>query len=221
MTHLYSPEITNLISKNYDCMPPVRILIVEDEPAIAQDISIILSSKGYNVVGIAHSSTKAMDYLTNRKPDLALLDISIKGDKDGIDIADIINQKHQIPFIYLTSFADQDTINRVKSTAPYGYIVKPFKDSDLAPAIEVAMLRKASETHKFAPVEKINREIPTPLTSMEYQVAKLIWEGNRNQEMADSLFLSINTVKTHISNLYTKTQVNNKSALIQFIRKIS
>ncbi|MEM9547284.1 MAG: response regulator transcription factor [Bacteroidota bacterium] len=202
-------------------MPPTKILIVEDEPAIAHDIAGILSGDGYQVCGIAHSSTKALDYLVSKSPDIALLDISIKGDKDGIEIAHIIKKKYDIPFVFLTSFADRDTIERVKETAPYGYIVKPFKERDLAPAIEVALLRKLSESRSFATINQINAALHTPITSMEYEVLKLIWKGLKNQEIADQLFLSINTIKTHISNLYTKTDSNSKGSIISFIRKIN
>lgn len=218
MTHFYKKELHNYICENFDLMPATKVLIVEDEPAIAQDIAAILSSNGYNVVGVAHSSTRAMDFLANRKPDIALLDISIKGDKNGIDIAHIINDKYNIPFVFLTSYADQETLAQVKRTLPYGYIVKPFKESDLAPAIEVALLRKSSETISLPSIDRINKSIATPITIMEFEVAKLIWEGFKNQEIADKLFLSINTIKTHISNIYTKTEASNKSSLITILR---
>ena len=220
MIHRNKRELHTFISENYSLMPATKILIVEDEPAIAHDIAAILSSNGYNVCGIAHSSTKAMDYLVTKSPDIALLDISIKGDKDGIDIAHIIKKKHNIPFVFLTSFADKDTIERVKETAPYGYIVKPFKERDLAPAIEVALLRKSTETKSFPSIEQINSALPSSITSMEYQVVQLIWKGLKNQEIADELYLSINTIKTHISNLYAKTDTNSKGAIISFIRSV-
>ncbi len=220
MMYSYKKEIHTFVCEKYDHMPPTRILIVEDEPAIAHDIAAILTGNGYQVCGIAHSSTKAMDYLVTKSPDIALLDISIKGDKDGIDIAHIIKKKHDIPFVFLTSFADSETIERVKETAPYGYIVKPFKERDLAPVIEVALLRKSSESRSFPTIHQINEKLPTPITSMEYEVVKLIWKGLKNQEIADELFLSINTIKTHISNLYTKTDTNSKGAIISFIRNV-
>ena len=220
MEYTYAKEMHTFISEKINYMPQTKILIVEDEPAIAHDIAAILTSNGYYVCGIAHSSTKALDSLVNKSPDIVLLDISIKGDKDGIDIAHIIKKKYDIPFVFLTSYADRDTIERVKETSPYGYIVKPFKERDLAPAIEVALLRKSSESKTFPSIEQINNAIPCAITSMEYEVVKLIWKGLKNQEIADELFLSINTIKTHISNLYTKTDTNNKGAIISFIRGV-
>jgi DNA-binding NarL/FixJ family response regulator len=220
IVHSNKKELHTFISEKVNFMPQTRILIVEDEPAIAHDIAAILTSNGYTVCGIAHSSTKAMDFLVTKSPDIALLDISIKGDKDGIDIAHIIKKKYNIPFVFLTSYADRDTIERVKETAPYGYIVKPFKERDLAPVIEVALLRKASETKSFPTIDQINEALPGSITSMEYEVLKLIWKGLKNQEVADALYLSINTIKTHISNLYTKTDTHNKGAIISFIRNV-
>lgn len=220
MEYAYKNEMHTFICEKINYMPQTKILIVEDEPAIAHDIAAILTSNGYQVCGIAHSSTKAMDYLVTKSPDIALLDISIKGDKDGVDIAHIIKKKHNIPFVFLTSFADRDTIERVKETAPYGYIVKPFKERDLAPVIEVALLRKSSESNPFPTIEQLNKKIPSSITTMEFEVLKLIWKGLKNQEIADELFLSINTIKTHISNLYTKTDTNNKGAIISFIREV-
>ena len=70
----------------------------------------------------------------------------------------------------------------------------------------------------FPGLEKINESVHTPITSMEYEVLKLIWKGLKNQEIADSLYLSINTIKTHISNLYAKTETNSKGAIISYIR---
>lgn len=216
----YKKELHTFICEKYDHMPATKILIVEDEPAIAHDIAAILTGNGYQVCGIAHSSTRAMDYLVTKSPDIALLDISIKGDKDGIEIAHIIKKKYDIPFVFLTSFADNETIDRVKETSPYGYIVKPFKERDLAPVIEVALLRKSSENKSFPSLERINVNLHTPITAMEYLVLKHIWKGLKNQEIADELFLSINTIKTHISNLYTKTETNSKGAIISLIRNI-
>src|SRR6056297_370957 len=100
--------------------PKTKVVIVEDEPLIAEDLRFLLNSMKYTVVGVAQTSTKAMDIINNRIPDIVLLDIHIKGDKDGIDIAQRLNDDYRIPFIYLTSYADKDTIDRAKTTMPYG-----------------------------------------------------------------------------------------------------
>jgi DNA-binding NarL/FixJ family response regulator len=197
----------------------LRILIVEDEPIISDDIESTLISNHYDIAGKAYSSTQAVDMLINRYPDLVLLDISIKGDKDGIDIATIIREKYHIPFIYLTSFSDKLTLDRAKLTMPYGYIVKPFKDRDLLTAIELGMYRFSTENN-ISPLIKENVELKFNLllTKMEYSILLLIWEGKSNKAMGETLFISINTVKTHIKNLYEKFEVGSRNELLVLLR---
>ena len=199
----------------------IKILIVEDEPAIAMDIKAILKEQGYNVVGIAKNATKAFDLLAIRKPDIALLDISIEGSQSGIDIAKVMRDKHQIPFVFLTSHSDRDTIQQVTQTAPYGYIVKPFKDQDLAPAIEIALMRFENEKNEMASFEVLNQNLTAQLTHREYETLRLVYRGMSNKEMCEHNNLSVNTIKSHISNLYSKLNVNNRSALLAKIRVIT
>lgn len=197
----------------------LRILIVEDEPIISDDIESTLICNHYDIAGKAYSSTQALDMLVNRYPDLVLLDISIKGDKDGIDIAAIIREKYHIPFIYLTSFSDKLTLDRAKPTMPYGYIVKPFKDRDLLTSIELAMYRFSTENNT-APIikENVEQKFNLLLTKMEYNILLLIWEGKSNKGIGEALFISINTVKTHIKNLYEKFNVSSRNELLVLLR---
>ena len=202
-------------------MAKIKVLIVEDEPPIAQEIQFILESEGYDVVGIAHSSTKALDLIASRNPDIALLDISIKGDKNGVDLAHIINEKYKIPFVFVTSFSDKLTLEKVKDTYPYGYIVKPYKDKDLAPALEVALLRfDSSSSPKFPSREELNKSMNNKITKQEFTILKEMWSGKTNAQIAEEAFLSINTVKTHVSNVYLKLGVNNRSSLIAQVRSM-
>lgn len=120
-------------------MPTLNILIVEDEPIIARDLSFALSDMGYAVSGIAHSAEVALKYLAEKTIDLCLLDINIEGHLSGIDVGHIINQQYQIPFIYLTSYSDQNTLARVKITQPYGYLVKPVDEPTLKSTLEIAL----------------------------------------------------------------------------------
>jgi len=197
----------------------LRILIVEDEPIISDDIESTLLSHHYDVAGKAYSSTQAMDMLVNRYPDLVLLDIAIKGDKDGIDIATIIREKYQIPFIFLTSFSDKVTLDRAKPTMPYGYIVKPFKDRDLLTAIEMGMYRFSSENNILPIIkEVIEQKNNLQLTKMEYSILILIWEGKSNKGISEVLFISVNTVKTHVKNIFEKFEVRSRNELIVMLR---
>jgi DNA-binding LytR/AlgR family response regulator len=123
----------------------VRILIVEDELIIAEDIRNMLTKMGYEVVGNAMDFDEAIHILDSEKPDLILLDVNLNGGKDGIDLAEEINRSYKIPFIYSTSYADAVTLGRVKKTNPVNYIVKPFKKEQLFTAIEMALHKLAAE----------------------------------------------------------------------------
>ncbi len=125
----------------------IKILIVEDEILLAQDISLRLAVMKYEVVGIATSVKEALASIAAHKEiDLVLIDIVLKGDRDGIDLARIINKEYQIPFIFLTAHADQHIVARAKSVLPYAYILKPFNDRQVGIAIELAFLNFSKKT---------------------------------------------------------------------------
>ena len=133
-------------------MTKTSVLIVEDEPLIADDIALIIERAGYDIFGIEDNADDAMLSLIGNKPDIALLDINIEGEKDGIHLAHLINQKHHIPFVYLTSYYDKNTLTRAKATNPGGYVVKPFDEGDLMANIELALSKKYAINE--APKEK-------------------------------------------------------------------
>ena len=200
-------------------MPNIKVLIVEDEPLIAADISMILGDIDYEIAGIAYDSTTALDYLAVRHPDLVLLDIAIQGDKDGIDIAKIINEKYKLPFIFITSFSDKVTVDRAKYTLPYGYIVKPFKEKDIFSTIEMALFRFAAENRNpFPTLEIVNTVSLQRVTEKEYEVLQLVGKGLTNKQIAEKLYISVNTVKSHLKKLLTKLDAPNRSTAIAKVR---
>jgi DNA-binding LytR/AlgR family response regulator len=118
--------------------PKAKILIVEDEPLIADDIAFIIEDQGCKVIGKAVDTIEAIEILKKETPDIILLDISLDGDdEDGVDLANLINEKYNIPFIFITSYSDKLTINRVKKTNPAGFIVKPFTASEIISTIAI------------------------------------------------------------------------------------
>ncbi|MCO6358983.1 LytTR family two component transcriptional regulator [Roseivirga pacifica] len=119
-----------------------KILIVEDEPFIAENLQEMLSIFGYDNTEIANSANQAIKAIKAARPDLVLLDVKIKGDQDGIELGGIIKEQYQVPFVYITSYSDKDTVNRAKHTQPLGFIVKPFTKDDVYAAIEVALFSK-------------------------------------------------------------------------------
>ncbi len=120
-------------------MSKLKILIVEDELIIAEDLRDILEELGYEVCGIAISAREALVLIEEQTPDLALLDIQIKGGKDGIELAAEINEHYHLPFIIVSSHSDMQTLNRAKEVNPYGYLVKPYNEKDILASIEMAM----------------------------------------------------------------------------------
>lgn len=122
-------------------MSKTRILVVEDESIVAKDIQKSLEKLGYEVPATAASASAAYEKLEEVNPDLVFLDIRLKGEEDGIDIAGHIKERFDIPVIFLTSYVDQETLDRAKLTEPYGYIVKPFNESDLKTTVEMALFK--------------------------------------------------------------------------------
>jgi DNA-binding LytR/AlgR family response regulator len=118
-------------------MSALKIGVVEDELVIARTILGTLEELGYTHCGPAINYTEAIEMLNN-KPDLLLLDIQLSGKKDGIDVAEKVNELYPVPFIFLTANSDVETIDRAKKVKPHAYIVKPFSKDDLFAAIEIA-----------------------------------------------------------------------------------
>lgn len=121
-------------------MSPSKVLIVEDEILIADNIKRYLTQRGYNVVGIAISYAEAIHLFETSKPDIVLLDIRLNGTKTGIDVADYINN-HPLkkPFIFLTSQLDKKNIENAKETFPSGYLSKPIQRESLSATIEIIL----------------------------------------------------------------------------------
>ncbi len=122
-------------------IPAKSILIVEDEPLIADDIAGTLKEKGYGILGPVDNADEASALLSKTKPNLVLLDIQIKGTRDGVQFATEVRTKHKLPFIFITSFYDRATLDRAKATQPQAYILKPFDELDLLINVEMALYK--------------------------------------------------------------------------------
>src|SRR6187551_216072 len=115
-----------------------RILVVEDQRLIAADIENTLKKLGYVVVGSASSGEDAISKADEARPELVLMDVRLRGEMDGIQAAEIIRDRFNVPVVYLTAYADEETILRAKKTTPFGYLVKPFNERELRATIEIA-----------------------------------------------------------------------------------
>ena len=185
---------------------------MEDEAIIAQDIADKIRDLGYDVAGIAGNSEKALDQISNRLPDLVLCDIHIKGSKDGIEVAEIISKNYHIPFIFLTSLSDRNTLERAKKTLPFGYVIKPFDDRDLLSAIEMALYKHHSELERMEITKaKVDGLAASPFSEREFQIFLDITQGLNNDQIVKKEFISLNTVKYHIKNIFAKLDVSNRA----------
>ena len=130
-------------------MSITKIFVIEDEVIISKDIQRSLKKLGYEIVGSAVSGEGALEKLAAlapaELPDLLLSDINIKGPFDGIETAARVREQFHIPVIFLTAFADADTLERAKQTGPFGYLLKPFEERELSTAIEMGLYKHRAE----------------------------------------------------------------------------
>ncbi len=204
-------------------MSKLRILIVEDEPVIAENISMYLDNADFEVSGIAYDSLEAKDQLITNTPDAAILDVNLESEEDGIDIAGYINEKFQLPFLFLTSYSDKETLERAKKVKPSGYIVKPFNEKTLLASLEIAISNfTAEKNHSLPPLslEKINNYLLSPISDREFELVQLLYEGITNTQIAEKLFISVNTVKTHLKSIYLKLDAGTRIEVIRRLRQI-
>ncbi len=126
---------------------PIKILVVEDEMIIGAKVSMFLTELGYEVTGIIPRAEEALMHLDESKPDIALLDIQLKGEMDGIALAMLLQTNYQIPVIFLTANSDDATFSRAKEAKPYAFLTKPFKKLDLQRALELTISLMANQSH--------------------------------------------------------------------------
>jgi PAS domain S-box-containing protein len=126
-------------------MSKACILIVEDEGIIAEDLQMSLREGGYEVTSIVSTGRAAIMEAEARRPDLVLMDIVLQGPIDGIEAADLIRTKLDVPIIYLTAYSDEKMLERAKVTGPFGYLLKPFRDRELHGTIEMALFKHKLE----------------------------------------------------------------------------
>jgi two-component system cell cycle response regulator len=136
---------------------PVSILLVEDEGLIARDLEDTLTRLGYHVSGIASEGTEAIEMARELHPQLVVMDVSLRGDVDGIEAACAIQENAPVPVIFLTGHSDTETLQRAVMTGPLGYLIKPFQEADLRCAIEVAIHKHRADIERRQREEHLRR----------------------------------------------------------------
>jgi two-component system, response regulator PdtaR len=198
----------------------INILIVEDEALVAAMIKEALSGSKYTVRAVAFTKASAEKYLLTEPIDAALLDINLDGHFEGIEIGRLIRDQHHIPFLYITAHADDQTLHNAKLTQPSGYIIKPFTERDLLAGLEIAIYNFHQKHSSSRDLNSINQRLKEPLSARELDVLRLIFDGRTNQQMSEELFISINTIKTHLSRLFIKLNAGSRTEAIARARDL-
>ena len=178
-----------------------RVFIVEDDPTIHMHLEFMLKNKGYLVVGTAANSIDAIESIGITKPDLILMDVSIEGERDGIDTALIIKEQFNIPVVFITSFFDEATIARAKIATPFGYLIKPVAPKDLYVAIDISLYNHSVETQ----IKENEQWFYTSLSSISDGIITI--DKNENvkfiNEAAEKLLgLTSSVVGESLKNIY-------------------
>ncbi len=143
-------------------MEKVKALIVEDEIFVARDLQMHLEKMGYMVASMVPSGEQAIQEIENELPDLVLMDIVLQEGMDGIETAEIIHSRFDIPVIFLTAHGDRAIFERAKKTEPFGFVTKPFQEEDLRKVIEIALFKYKAEQERMAlvrEIKKVNKEL--------------------------------------------------------------
>ncbi|MEG4032670.1 ATP-binding protein [Microcoleus sp. S36b_A4] len=192
---------------------PIKILIVEDELLIAKNLSPKLEKLGYQIADIVSSGADAIQRAHELRPDLILMDIVIKGDIDGIETAEIINQELDIPIIYTTAYADDETLQRAENTGSYGYLLKPFKEREMHATIKIALSKhqeavRLKKLMALAAEKSANRsrfismayhDLNTPLTTIQLSAEML--EDSDLQRNPGTSNKNVDRIKKAVSNM--------------------
>ena len=196
-----------------------KVIIIEDELFVVMQLSKLINSLGYNVVGTYHSGE---DFLAETDWDfeIALVDIFLAERLTGIEVAKVLKKK-QKPFIFLTANQDTKTIHIAAALAPEAYLSKPFQVVEVEAALTILRLKKSSiSLNSFYIFLKENDNTNLPLTLREVEVLKTLTHGYSNAKVAKNLFISENTLKTHLRNLYKKFGVIGRKGLAQKMKLI-
>ncbi|PKO86432.1 MAG: two-component system response regulator [Betaproteobacteria bacterium HGW-Betaproteobacteria-12] len=159
---------------------PVNLMLVEDERIVAFDLKRQLQGFGYRVGSVVASGEQAIDRVGEEKPDLVLMDIHLEGTMDGIEAAAAIRARHQIPVVFLTAYAEDDTLNRALDSRPFGYLIKPCEGRELHATIQMALARRQDEVA----VEESEERLKLALESGALGV--LEWDAGANRLTGDT-----------------------------------
>lgn len=200
----------------------MKILLVEDELIIAEDMKVMLEKLNYHVIGIAVNYDEAIQLIKSNIPDLVLVDITIEGTKDGIDLVAHINEYFDIPVIFATSNTDVSTVEKAKKVISHGYLLKPFSQDDLYTSIELA-IANYKKTTRANQKPKDSIFIKDNDLFVRVNIDEILWlksDGNYTDVQAENkCYVVRGTVKEILDELDERFIRVHKSYVVQ-LKKI-
>lgn len=190
------------------------VLIVEDELITAESISELLAQEEYKIGGIAKDAATALNICTRADdiPQVVICDINIKGEVKGIALATQLRKTYGCEIIFLTAYSDTKTLQEAFETGPVMYLVKPYSDTQLLVAVQMAF-------HKVFKKENIDRDTKLTLTKREREIAQLVADGLASKQISQKLYISIETVKTHRKRMLQKNNICNFPQLVYLMMR--
>ena len=208
----FSLQVLNFESNKRSIMKPsLTILVLEDEMIVAENIAAILKNIGNFSVHITDNLEEAVQIVSQKTIDFIISDINLNDNLNGIEIVKCLQKKYWIPVIYLTAYSDEAYIDSALQTEPISYLIKPFTTRQLEVAVNIAM--KVIEIKTTSPnyIKPSDREI---------EILTLLSIGLNSKAIANSLYLSEHTIKTHRRNLMRKYNMKSSSELIALASKL-
>ena len=195
-----------------------QILVIEDEPVVALDLQQSLLELGHSVTGIGASFEEAMQLVAQTQPSMVFMDIHIDGDRDGIETCREIYQRWKLPVIFLTAYADDETVERAAGTRPFGYVMKPFENKELQAVIQVARSRHDAEIS----LSRSEQRLAVALEAAE--MGSWEWDAGPDHVQGDARFhqllgLSLRPVQAGLQELIRRVHPDDQSQVQDLFRQ--
>ncbi|MBT5307602.1 MAG: response regulator, partial [Candidatus Scalindua sp.] len=194
-------------------------MIVEDEIFVARDLQMRLTKSGYTVPSVATTGMQAIQIVKEEHPDIVLMDIVLQDRMDGIETAEIIHSKFDIPVIYITAYGDDATFERAKKTFPYGYIIKPFSNDDISKTIEITLYKLRIEEERKKLIQKLREEVNERKQieeSLKKRTEKIINQQKKLLELSRQDYSDLVSALKRITEIDAKT-LNVEQVSVWFI----
>jgi DNA-binding NarL/FixJ family response regulator len=220
--------------------PVKTVLIIEDEMIVARHVQRVLEKAGFRVPGCASSAGEALEQFERYDPDLVVMDVSLKGAPDGIEVARTLSASRAVPIVYLTARHDEETLQRASATNAVAYLLKPFDERQLCTTVKVAAARAAMPSQArrrrleqgLVAIARVIRDLgldaphsgwesrldDMTLSKREIEVVRHLASGGRVPSIARTLGLSPHTVRNHLKAAFRKLNVHSQDELIEWIR---